>query len=303
MRLPCIYAPNHCLPGLLLVYCIMTSILPFKNQRLHALAVASLLLLAMPACKTQPKDLPPVAHTSVGQREYLVQATLYQQHASEYRALCYQTFLLAREKAAQILTVSRFAKPPAVVLDIDETVLDNSPYAGWQIKTDQPYTPESWAEWTAMANADTVPGALGFCRWAKERGVEVFYVSNRRSNEMEATLRNLSRHGFPNADTAHVLLRTDVSNKEPRRQKVLSTNSIIMLIGDNLNDIDESFEGKSNPERDKLVDKNQGSWGNSWIVLPNPGYGAWEAAMQGYQKGLNATQLDSIRKANLQSFK
>jgi 5'-nucleotidase (lipoprotein e(P4) family) len=264
---------------------------------------ALLAVLGLAGCKTTPQPLPPAAQTSLGSREYLVQATLWQQHASEFRALCYQAFFTARLQAADAMMRSRYAKPPAVVLDIDETVLDNSPYAGWQIKADQPFSPASWAEWTALANADTIPGARGFCKWAEGAGLDVFYVSNRMLKEREATIRNLQAKGFPNADTNHVLLRTDVGNKEPRRQKISETNTIIMLIGDNLNDLSEAFEGISNAERDALVERHRNSWGNNWIVLPNAGYGSWEAAMQGYQKGLNATQLDSIRKANIQSFK
>lgn len=264
-----------------------------------------LLLVALAsACKTRPEP-PTVMQPTTPARpmEYLVQATLWQQHASEYRALCYQTYQLAQLKAAYTLQVSRFAKPPCVVLDIDETVLDNSPYGAWQIKNGQPYAKASWQEWTALAVADTVPGALGFLKWAKSAGLEAFYVSNRRHEERAATIENLAKFGFPNADTNHVLLRTDVGNKEPRRQRIQQTNTIIMLVGDNLNDISEVFEGKTNAERDAEVDRNRMAFGSNWIVLPNAAYGAWEAAMQGYKSGLTPAALDSIRHANLQSFK
>lgn len=265
-----------------------------------------LALALLSACKTRitptPVAAPPVAVVD-RPTEYLVQATLWQQYASEYRALCYQTYALAQAKAAYTMQVSRFAKPPCVVLDIDETVLDNSPYTAWQIESGQGYNKASWQEWTALAAADTVPGALGFLRWAESAGLEAFYVSNRRIEERAATIQNLAKYGFPNADTNHVLLRTDVGNKEPRRQRIQQTHTIMMLVGDNLNDISETFEGKSNAERHAEVDRNRSAWGSNWIVLPNAMYGAWEAAMQGYKSGLTPAALDSIRHANLRSFK
>lgn len=261
-----------------------------------------LVLLTAAACKNRPTPQPPAA-ASDPNRDYLIQAILWQQHAAEYRALCHQAYNIAREKADHILQVSRFAKPPCVVLDIDETVLDNSPYAAWQILNDQPYSPTTWKDWTAQAIADTVPGALAFLRWADTRGLEVFYVSNRRAEELDATVKNLTHFGFPDADAAHVLLRTDVATKEPRRLKVEQTNSIIMLFGDNLADFSDVFENKTNPQRDAETDQRHSIWGNQWIVLPNPGYGSWENAMQGYQRDLSDTQLDSIRRANLQSYK
>lgn len=265
-----------------------------------------LALVLLGGCKARPEPATAVQPASASidrPTEYLVQATLWQQHASEYRALCYQTYSLAQAKAAYTMQVSRFAKPPCVVLDIDETVLDNSPYTAWQIKSGQGYNKASWQEWTALAAADTVPGALGFLRWAESAGLEAFYVSNRRIEERAATIQNLARFGFPNADTNHVLLRTDVGNKEPRRQRIQQTHTIMMLVGDNLNDISEVFEGKTNAERSAEVERNRSAWGSNWIVLPNAMYGAWEAAMQGYQPGLTPAALDSIRHANLRSFR
>lgn len=264
-----------------------------------------LVLILASACKTRPEPTPPTqpvsAHASPS--EYLVQATLWQQVSSEYRALCYQAYAFAQLRAAYIMQVSRFAKPPCVVLDIDETVLDNSPYSAWQVKAGQSYSKASWQEWTALAQADTVPGALGFLKWAQSAGLEAFYVSNRRIEERAATIENLAKFGFPFADTSHVLLRTDTGNKEPRRQRILQTHSIMMLVGDNLSDLSEDFEGKSNAERSAAVERNKAAWGSNWIVLPNAAYGAWESGMQGYKPGMTPAGLDSVRHANLRSFK
>jgi 5'-nucleotidase (lipoprotein e(P4) family) len=272
----------------------------FSNHRrwvLFALAAFSFL-----GCRTTKESGNHNAHHNLRMQENMMLATLWQQHSGEYRALCFQAYNMAAEKLDHFLAVSRYAKPPCVVLDIDETVLDNSPYMGWEILASKPFDPATWYEWSAKAIADTVPGALGFLKHAHEKGVEAFYISNRDLKERDATLKNLQSLGFPDADTLHVLLKTESSNKESRRQQVLKTNAIVMLFGDNLNDFSDKFEKQSTENRNNIVDSDKASWGNNFIVLPNPMYGSWYSALLNYQK-LNASQEDSVRLSKVQSFK
>lgn len=237
-----------------------------------------------------------------GTQEHLMMATLWQQNAGEYRALCYQAYNMAMLKLDYTLSVSRYAKPPCVVLDIDETVLDNSPYTAWQIETQNAYSDSTWMLWTAKAMADTVPGALGFTKFARSKGVEVFYLSNRKTAETMPTLKNLQKFGFPFADEKHLLLKTETSNKEARRQQILETNAIVMLVGDDLNDFAEVFEKQSTLERNQLVDKQQSNWGTNYVIVPNPMYGSWYGALLDYQRGLSPSAEDSIRHAKLKKF-
>ena len=132
-------------------------------------------------------------------------ATAYIQKAAEYRALCFQAYNIARLRVEQIVN-KNYSKPKALITDIDETVLDNSAYEAHQTLQGKDYEPASWAEWTAMANADTVPGALSFLKFASSKGIEIFYVTNRAEKEREVTLKNLKKFNFPNADNAHLLL-------------------------------------------------------------------------------------------------
>lgn len=276
-----------------------------KTTKPHFALFLSITLLASFAwgCRTTKKDPSPevyVPHYNI--EEHLMQSALFMQNASEYRALCYQTFNSATESLDHILMTTRFAKPPCVVLDIDETVLDNSPYTGFQIKEGQPYSPETWKQWTDKASADTLAGVGTFLHHAKAKGVVIFYVSNRKINELAATVENLQKMGLPDADTSHVLLRTDASNKQPRRDKILETNAIAMLFGDNLNDLSDVFEGLPTTDRRAKTDAMRDYFGKTWFVLPNPSYGSWNSALFNYQRGLSPKQQDSIRQELIRAF-
>ena len=63
--------------------------------------------------------------------EYKIQAQVWTQNSAEYRALCYQAFNTARLNLDSFLSSDKkFNKPLAIITDVDETVLDNSPYDG-----------------------------------------------------------------------------------------------------------------------------------------------------------------------------
>lgn len=228
-------------------------------------------------------------------------ATAFQQKAAEYKALCYQAYNVARWTVDQIKE-SKTEKPKAIMTDIDETVLNNSPYQAHQLLQGKDYDPASWYEWTAKAVADTVPGALHFLKYASANGIEIFYVTNRDEKEREVTLYNLKRFNFPNADNEHLLLRTNVSSKEVRKQSIVATHSLVLLIGDNLNDLSNLFEKKNPEDRMKVADSFAAEFGNKFIVLPNPVYGDWESSLYHFNYSLTSAQKDSVIKAALYSY-
>ncbi|MCB1024068.1 MAG: 5'-nucleotidase, lipoprotein e(P4) family, partial [Acidobacteria bacterium] len=205
--------------------------------------------------------------------------------AAEYRALTYQAFNLAQmqldadKKLSKKLPRSERKRPRAIVIDIDETVIDNSPAQAKLIKENAAFTIESFFEWKKAMKAKAVPGALDFLKYAKSKGFDIYYVSNVPDSFKEVTVAGLDALGFPDADNDHVLLITDSSSKEPRRRKVGETPRIVMFIGDSLNDLSEVFEGRSVEERFAEVDKARKMWGTKFIVIPNPTYGAWESAI------------------------
>jgi len=187
----------------------------------------------------------------------------------------------------------------AVVVDIDETMLDNSPFEGHCISTGIGYTKESWKEWTLKIDAKALPGAVEFSEYAKSVGVEVFYISNRSIEEFDQTLKNLQNENFAFADSAHLLLKTTTSVKTERRDIVKENYEIILLIGDNMGDFSDIFEDRSVNFGFDEVEKNKSEFGNKYIVLPNPMYGKWENAVFENKRDLTNKEKYELRKKNL----
>ncbi|MEO6392768.1 MAG: 5'-nucleotidase, lipoprotein e(P4) family [Pyrinomonadaceae bacterium] len=235
--------------------------------------------------------------------DHLLNAVLFMQTSAEYRALTYQAFNVARMSLDRDLRhKTRDRRRRAVVVDVDETVLDNSPYQGWQILNHRNFEQASWAKWTGSGAAQAIPGAVDFLKYATSRGVRVFYITNRAKEELPGTLANLRKAGFPDISEETVLLRDQVSSKEPRRAEVRKKHRIVLLVGDNLNDIAQVFERKPIAERFAAVDENRTRWGTEYIVIPNAMYGEWENAVYEYTPGLNAAGRMEKRLSHLQTF-
>jgi 5'-nucleotidase (lipoprotein e(P4) family) len=228
-------------------------------------------------------------------------ATAYQQKSAEYKALCYQAYNIARLRIEQF-NRERSPKPKAIMTDIDETILNNSPYEAHQLLQGKDYDDTSWVNWTSKGIADTIPGALHFLQYASASGIEIFYVTNRGENEREGTLKNLKKFNFPNADNEHLLLKGKSSSKDDRKNSIAETHTIVMLMGDNMNDFSSLFEKKYPDERAKVADDFANEFGNRFIVLPNPVYGDWEFSLYHYNYRLTATQKDSALRASLHSY-
>ena len=233
--------------------------------------------------------------------DHLTMAVLYQQTAAEYRALCYQAFNVAKYQLDQNLRIMGLQKQQAIVLDIDETVLDNSPYEAKCILENVNY-PDYWDEWMNASNAESVPGVLEFLKYAESKGIEVYYITNRNEKYRDQTLNNLKSLDFPFAINDHLLMKTDESSKKSRRDLVSETCKIILLIGDNLNDFSEVFEKKPIPERFELTDKDQQEFGKRFIILPNAMYGEWEGALYNYDFSKNNIEKQELRNEHLKKF-
>lgn len=234
----------------------------------------------------------------------LLQSVLWVQASLEYQSSAQTIYraATARLKAAVAAPGSaslevgagRTKRPPALVLDIDETVLDNSRYSGWLVQQGVAYDEPSWQRWIAFEQATAVPGALAFTQAATRLGIAVFYVSNRECVPLDAdpcpakrhTMANLAALGFPRAsDASAVLLKQERpewgSDKSSRRQLIADRHRIIMLFGDDLRDFvspadaDQLRAGKASSG---LVQKT-GLFGQRWFMLPNPMYGSWEQAL------------------------
>jgi 5'-nucleotidase (lipoprotein e(P4) family) len=240
--------------------------------------------------------------------DYTTAGVLYTQKAAEYRALAYQAFNLARlrldadfdKKNVKKLPKLERKMPRAIVVDIDETVLDNSPSNAKQIVTNTPFNTKDWYAWGEMRKAKPVPGAVDFLNYAVSKGVKIFYISNRDEVQKQATVDNLKSVGFNDVAPERVMLRNNgESPKGPRRDIVTANYRIVLLLGDNLDDFTSAFERKAVADRFTEVDKAREAWGSRFIVLPNAMYGTWENAIYEYQR-LTETQKAAKRAAALE---
>jgi acid phosphatase len=176
--------------------------------------------------------------------------------------------------------------PPAIIVDVDETVLDNSPSQVRQIRERRGFDEAAWGAWVEERKAKALPGAAEFLNAAAKRGVTVFYISNRDASLAEATVDNLRKAGFPLKDDAQFLgLGTVVdgceqegSEKSCRRQHVARTHRVLMQFGDQVGDFVQIVA--NTPEGRRAAIAPYADWiGQRWWVLPNPVYGSWEPAL------------------------
>lgn len=246
----------------------------------------AIILIGLTLCSCQTGSInEQVADRKEVSNENLVMATLYNYYSAEYKALAYQAYNLAEKWVDEVASSGRDVSKLAVVVDIDETILDNSPYQGLLATSGISY-PEKWNEWCNMSVAKAVPGALEFLNNADSLGFAIFYISNRKQAETgEGTLTNLALLGFPQLDAGKLMLRLpqsddnpDPSNKDSRRSLVQREGyEIILFIGDNLGDFfsDSTFSN----ERINQVESNSDDFGMKFIVLPNAMYGNWTGSL------------------------
>jgi 5'-nucleotidase (lipoprotein e(P4) family) len=225
-------------------------------------------------------------------------AAYWMQNAVEYKANATALYQLAKLRLDQALADKSWTaaleqgtgyegKPPAVILDIDETVLDNSPYQAWIVENDKYYSSKTWAAFVESRTSRAIPGSLDFTKYAASNGVKVFYVSNRKGPEEQATRDNLAKFGYPVDESEDVvLLRGEkeewkASDKTPRRAHVTAGYRVLLQLGDNLGDFtDEKVDGTPK-ERQEVFAKHMDRWGREWIMFANPAYGSWEGAAIG----------------------
>lgn len=227
-------------------------------------------------------------------------AILWQQYSGEYRALAFQAYNFARLSLKEALWEQSNGRPNCVIVDADETIIDNSRFQGYEIKNGVSYDPSHWTAWTAKAMADTVPGALSFLKFAEQKNVEIFYITNRDEADKKGTIENLRRLGFPNVDDAHVLVKSTTSDKQPRRDSILAKYNVLLYCGDNLSDFSNMFYREGHDTK-SVVDLHQHLFGTKFIVLPNAMYGDWEKLL--YTEGeFNEFEKAKQRLEKLKSY-
>jgi acid phosphatase len=231
------------------------------------------------------------AHSAARDAHEQLQAVLWMQSAAEYWALAAPVYSRARTALdAAIADPSWTAAieqegidvsglPTSVVMDLDETFLDNSPFQGQLVLDRTTYSPERWGRWVALAAATAVPGAVDFVRYARSRNVRVVFVTNRTLQEKPATLKNIDAllgAGTPADDVLTTNENGWLSDKSARRAFVARTHRILMLIGDDLNDFVSVAATKTPADRLALAKQYSARWIDRWILIPNPAYGSWD---------------------------
>jgi 5'-nucleotidase (lipoprotein e(P4) family) len=209
------------------------------------------------------------------QSQQTVLGTMWMQTSAEYRASVYQVF----NSAKNVFLIERgknHKKKLAVIVDIDETVLDNMYTQAEYVKEGKNYSGKAWDEWVSSEKATAMPGAVEFVNFIYENGGEVFYLTNRKEAERERTLSNLLKENFI-ADNEHLIMKTSESSKESRRNQIEKNYEVVAYLGDDMNDFIDA--GNTEEERKNKVDELCNEFGKKYFVIPNPVYGSFEAAV------------------------
>ena len=228
-------------------------------------------------------------------------STLWMQTAAEYQANSLQVYQMAAAKLNGLLEDQKHTAlleqksgyeklPPAIILDVDETILDNSPYQAMLVIENKKFSSITWNQWVALKQAPAIPGVVDFLNTAQQMGVTIFYVTNRKCSgpdndpcpQDKQTFENLQSVGINNVTLDNVLLLGEKDNwgrdKTSRRHYVAQNYRVIMLFGDNLGDFIED-DVQTVEERNNLIKQNQDRWGKSWFMLANPTYGGWQSIL------------------------
>lgn len=260
-----------------------------KASRVTTLVLVFLLASIAPGFAQPPAD-PPASD--------LLNAVLWMQRSVEYRASALTAFALARIRLDQALTDPSWTAapreqtgayqslPPAIILDVDESILDNSGYQAWMTLKGTSFDPKTWNAYVKTVTSQPIPGALEFANYADSKGVKVFYISNRTADEEAATRKNLEKFGFPMGGNVDTMLMTHKqadwgSAKGTRRAYIAKSYRILINVGDNLGDFVDEYRG-SETERLKIMEDNKARWGREWIMIANPSYGSFESAPYGH---------------------
>ncbi len=225
-------------------------------------------------------------------------ATLWTQRAVEYRANALTVFALARIRLDEALADKSWTAapgeqkgdyqnlPPAMILDVDETLIDNSRYQVWMLKNNQSFSTRTWNEFCAAQISMAIPGAVEFAKYADSRGVKIFYITNRDAVTEKDTRENMQKLGFPMGGNVDTFL---MQNEQPgwggakgsRRAVVTKDHRVVLNIGDNLGDFDDRYRG-SEADRLKAFEETKAYWGRQWLMIANPTYGSFDTAPFGH---------------------
>jgi acid phosphatase len=252
----------------------------------------------MLGCSQKPLKMKPV-HDNL-------YSTLWLQSSAESKAHSYQAYSAAQNHlllaindvtwTASLEQAAGFENlPAAIILDVDETILDNAQFQAKMVLDGVLYDDQEWDRWVALQAAPAIPGAVEFINRAVDLGVEVFYITNRDCRDRVGTtvvcpqkydtIENLNKVGIKEVKADNVMLKYEksdwLSEKQSRREEVVKAFRVLMLVGDDLGDFLPHVKNDiSVSQRADLVEKYASRWGSQWIVLSNPTYGSWMSILK-----------------------
>jgi acid phosphatase len=241
--------------------------------------------------------VPAGAQTGPAPNDMLL-ATLWTQRSVEYKGNALTVFALARIRLDEALADKNWtaapveqkgayqALPPAIILDIDETLLDNSRYQVWMLRNNQTFSTKTWNQFCAAQVSTAIPGAVEFTKYADSKGVKVFYITNRGVETDKDTRENMAKLGFPMGGNVDTFLMQNGkpdwgSAKGTRRAVITKDYRVLLNIGDNFGDFDDRYR-TSVDERQKAFDSDMAYWGRQWLMIANPTYGSFDTAPYGH---------------------
>jgi 5'-nucleotidase (lipoprotein e(P4) family) len=286
------------------------------GSRSRRVGLVALILMVALGCASQRPAA--VAQAPEPPASDLLNAVLWMQRSVEYKASALTAFALARIRLDQALadkdwtaapkeqTGAYQSLPPAIILDVDESILDNSGYQAWMTLKGTTFDSKTWNAYVNTVTSQAIPGAVEFARYADSKGVKVFYVSNRTADEEPATRKNLEKFGFPTGGNVDTMLMTRKqpdwgSAKGTRRAFVARSYRILINVGDNFGDFVDDYRG-GEAERLKVMEDNKARWGREWIMIANPSYGSFESAPYRHDFKLSDAEKRTLKRGALDAW-
>ena len=231
-------------------------------------------------------------------------AVLWDQTSVEFKANALGAYALARLRLDEALADKDWTAdprqtgdyqdlPPAIILDVDDTILNTSQYQAWTVVDDTAYSGKTWTDYVKSKKDVPIPGAVDFLKYADSKGVKIFYVTNRTAEEEGPTVEEMTEMGFPMGGNVDTFLSAKEqpdwgSAKGTRRAYIAKDYRTVLLIGDNLGDFTDDYSA-SVADRDKVYEDNMDHWGHDWIAIANPTYGSFESSpfLNDYSKSVD----------------
>jgi acid phosphatase len=274
----------------------------FSHAMVPSISVAAMVLAAV---------VPALAADAVPQNDNL-NAVVWDQTSVEFKANTLGAYALGMLRLDQGLAdktwtaapaeqTGSFADlPPAVILDVDDTIVNTSDYQAWTVTANTAYSGKTWGAYVAAEKDVAIPGAVEFTKYADSKGVKVFYVTNRTEDQEAPTREEMTKMGFPMGGNVDTFLAAKeqpdwTSAKGTRRAFIAKSYRIVLMFGDNMGDFTDQFGG-SVADRDKVYEADMAHWGHDWIALPNPTYGSWESApyLTDYSKSVDEQRKEKL---------